>query len=175
MYAAADRMLGRLVKVTPSSKVVGDLALHLVGAGVDADGLRGRPRPVRHARLGDRLPARRAGRPARRLAGAVPHPGAGGPRRAEAESPELSDDDRAGPGEDRRATLNRLLFPGPTKEFDGPPRGVRRHLACWPRKDFFYGLRARATSTPSTLEPGVHAADRAGGDLARPTSAACAP
>ncbi len=26
-YAAADRMLGRLVKVTPSSKVVGDLAL----------------------------------------------------------------------------------------------------------------------------------------------------
>src|SRR4029078_1373840 len=36
-YAAADRMLGRLVKVTPSSKVVGDLALHLVGAGVSAD------------------------------------------------------------------------------------------------------------------------------------------
>ena len=36
-YAAADRMLGRLVKVTPSSKVVGDLALALVGAGVSAD------------------------------------------------------------------------------------------------------------------------------------------
>ena len=36
-YAAADRMLGRLVKVTPSSKVVGDLALHLVGAGVEAE------------------------------------------------------------------------------------------------------------------------------------------
>ena len=34
---AADRMLGRLVKVTPSSKVVGDLALALVGAGVTAD------------------------------------------------------------------------------------------------------------------------------------------
>ncbi|MGW6159279.1 pyruvate carboxylase, partial [Streptomyces sp. NPDC055144] len=34
MYAAADRILGHLVKVTPSSKVVGDLALHLVGAGV---------------------------------------------------------------------------------------------------------------------------------------------
>ncbi len=33
-YAAADRMLGRLVKVTPSSKVVGDLALHLVGSNV---------------------------------------------------------------------------------------------------------------------------------------------
>ena len=36
-YAGADRMLGRLVKVTPSSKVVGDLALALVGAGVTAD------------------------------------------------------------------------------------------------------------------------------------------
>ena len=34
-YAAADRLLGHLVKVTPSSKVVGDLALQLVGAGVD--------------------------------------------------------------------------------------------------------------------------------------------
>src|SRR6185503_6042099 len=36
-YAGADRVLGRLIKVTPSSKVVGDLALALVGAGVTAD------------------------------------------------------------------------------------------------------------------------------------------
>ncbi len=35
MYAAADRILGRVPKVTPSSKVVGDLALHL--AAVKAD------------------------------------------------------------------------------------------------------------------------------------------
>ncbi|MFI7744951.1 pyruvate carboxylase, partial [Kocuria sp. HR5S1] len=35
MYTAANAMLGRLVKVTPSSKVVGDLALQLVGMGVD--------------------------------------------------------------------------------------------------------------------------------------------
>lgn len=35
MYTAADRILGHLVKVTPSSKVVGDLALHLVGLGAD--------------------------------------------------------------------------------------------------------------------------------------------
>src|SRR5699024_5848001 len=33
MYSAADKMLGRLIKVTPSSKVVGDLALQLVGLG----------------------------------------------------------------------------------------------------------------------------------------------
>ena len=32
MYYAADKMLGHLVKVTPSSKVVGDLALQLVAA-----------------------------------------------------------------------------------------------------------------------------------------------
>jgi hypothetical protein len=31
---AADRLLGRLVNVTPPSKVVGDLALQLVGSGV---------------------------------------------------------------------------------------------------------------------------------------------
>src|SRR5207342_1512616 len=36
-YAGADRLLGRLIKVTPSSKVVGDLALHLVGAGVSVE------------------------------------------------------------------------------------------------------------------------------------------
>lgn len=37
-YAAADeRMLGLLIKVTPSSKVVGDLDLALVGKGISAD------------------------------------------------------------------------------------------------------------------------------------------
>src|SRR4029077_15045217 len=36
-YAAADRVLGRLGKVTPSRQVGGDLALALVGAGVSAD------------------------------------------------------------------------------------------------------------------------------------------
>ena len=37
MYAAANRILGNIVKVTPSSKVVGDLALHLVAVGADPD------------------------------------------------------------------------------------------------------------------------------------------
>src|SRR5690606_17755541 len=35
MYAAANAILGHVVKVTPSSKVVGDLALHLVAVGAD--------------------------------------------------------------------------------------------------------------------------------------------
>ena len=36
-YAAVNEMLGRPTKVTPSSKVVGDLALHLVGANVSPE------------------------------------------------------------------------------------------------------------------------------------------
>src|SRR5690606_6456912 len=36
-YAAANRILGRPPKVTPSSKVVGDLALALVAADADPD------------------------------------------------------------------------------------------------------------------------------------------
>src|SRR4029079_6947297 len=35
MYAAANRILGNIVKVTPTSKVVGDLALALVGVKAD--------------------------------------------------------------------------------------------------------------------------------------------
>ena len=79
MYAAADRILGRIPKVTPSSKVVGDLALALVAAKADPGRLRREPAELRHPRLGRRLHGGGAGRPARRLAGAVPHQGARGP------------------------------------------------------------------------------------------------
>src|SRR4030081_2616082 len=37
MYAAANQILGRIPKVTPSSKVVGDLALHLAAVHADPD------------------------------------------------------------------------------------------------------------------------------------------
>src|SRR5262249_50638734 len=109
-YAAADRMLGRLVKVTPSSKVVGDLALHLVGAGVtpadfEAD-------PGRYD-----VPASVIGF----LRGELGEPPGGWPeplrtkalagRSAPTPSARLSEDDLAGLVEDRRGTLNRLLFP----------------------------------------------------------------
>ena len=79
MYAAANDILGNVVKVTPSSKVVGDLALHLVAVGADPAEFADDPAQVRHPRLGHRLPARRARRPARRLARAVPQQGARGP------------------------------------------------------------------------------------------------
>src|SRR3712207_5087544 len=115
-YAAADRMLGRLVKVTPSSKVVGDLALHLVGAGVEPKDFEADPGQfdVPDSVIGF-------------LRGELGDPPGGWPepfrsralegRSAEREAPALSDEDRAALKDDRRATLNRLLFPGPTKEF----------------------------------------------------------
>ena len=154
-YAAADRILGRLVKVTPSSKVVGDLALALVGAGVGADQfaadparydipesvigfLRGElgeppggwPEPLRTRALQGRGPAR-------------------------PEEP-LSDDDRAllaQPGAARRATLNRLLFPGPTEEYLAHRQefGDTSRLTA---NQFFYGLR-RGDEHRVRLEKGV--------------------
>jgi pyruvate carboxylase len=141
-YAAADRMLGRLVKVTPSSKVVGDLALALVGAGVSADEfaadparfdipesvigfLRGElgdppggwPEPLRSKALAGRPPAK--------------------PQQ------ELSAEDEAvlaHSGPKRQAALNRLLFPGPTKEFDSH-RELYGDTSSLSANQFFYGLR----------------------------------
>jgi pyruvate carboxylase len=141
-YAGADRVLGRLIKVTPSSKVVGDLALALVGAGVSADEfasdparfdtpesvlgfLRGElgdppggwPEPLRTAALAGRAPAR--------------------------PTEELMPDDAAAlsvTGPKRQATLNRLLFPGPTKEFE-EQRETYGDTSQLSDNQFFYGLR----------------------------------
>lgn len=141
-YAAADRVLGRLVKVTPSSKVVGDLALALVGAGVSAQEfaadpakydipdsvigfLRGElgdppggwPEPLRTKALEGRGPARPV--------------------------QELSVEDEAllaSPGPKRQAALNRLLFPGPTKEFEAH-RETYGDTSSLSANQFFYGLR----------------------------------
>ncbi len=152
MYAAADRMLGRLVKVTPSSKVVGDLALHLVGAGVSPADFESEP---------DRfdIPDSVIGF----LRGELGTPPGGWPEpfrskalrgRAEAKPPtSLTADDRAGLVKDRRATLNRLLFPGPTREFD-THRQSYGDTSVLDSKDFFYGLRP-AKEYAIDLEPGV--------------------
>ncbi|MBB4980670.1 MULTISPECIES: pyruvate carboxylase [Streptomyces] len=138
-YAAADRMLGRLVKVTPSSKVVGDLALHLVGAGVAPEDFEAAPNRYDipdsvvgflHGELGT-------------PPGGWPEPfrskaleGRAGPK----PTPELTPEDRTGLAEDRRATLNRLLFPGPTKAYEAH-RQAYGDTSVLDSKDFFYGLR----------------------------------
>ncbi|MBS1692946.1 MAG: pyruvate carboxylase [Actinobacteria bacterium] len=154
-YADADRLLGRLVKVTPSSKVVGDLALALVGAGVSAEEfaadparfdipdsvigfLRGElgdppggwPEPLRTKALEGRPPAK----PTEQLTA-----------KDEAEL-EL-------PGATRRAALNRLLFPGPTKEFESH-RDTYGDTSTLSANQFFYGLR-RGDEHRVKLGPGV--------------------
>ncbi|KOX32990.1 pyruvate carboxylase [Saccharothrix sp. NRRL B-16348] len=152
MYAAADRMLGRLVKVTPSSKVVGDLALHLVGAGVSPKEFEADP-----GRFD--IPASVIGF----LHGELGDPPGGWPepfrskalqgRAAPKGVAELTDDDVKGLEDDRRATLNRLLFPAPTKEFLAH-RDAYGDTSVLGSKDFFYGLKP-GEEYQVDLEPGV--------------------
>lgn len=141
-YAAADRMLGRLVKVTPSSKVVGDLALALVGTGVSTDEFASDPGRFDipesvigflRGELGDPPGGWPEPFRTRALQGR-------GPARAEVA---LTADDESqldGDSATRRAALNRLLFPGPTKEFlaHREQYGDTSRLSA---NQFFYGLR----------------------------------
>jgi pyruvate carboxylase len=151
-YAAANRMLGNVVKVTPSSKVVGDLALALVGRGVDpadfeadpgaydvpdsvigflqgelGDPPGGWPEPFRTKALAGRSTSR--------------------PRDAE-----LAPDDVAGLAADPRPTLNRLLFPGPTREFE-TSRETYSDLSVLPTAQFLHGLRP-GEEVEVEIEPG---------------------
>jgi pyruvate carboxylase len=151
-YAAADRMLGRLVKVTPSSKVVGDLALHLVGAGVEPGDFEADPGQfdVPDSVIGF-------------LRGELGDPPGGWPepfrtralkgRTAAREAVELSDEDRAALKDDRRTALNRLLFPGPTEEFLAH-RESYSDTSVLTTRDFLYGLEPDIEHT-AQLEPGV--------------------
>jgi pyruvate carboxylase len=147
-YAAADRILGRLVKVTPSSKVVGDLALALVGAGVSAEEFAADP-----ARFD--IPESVIGF----LRGELGDPAGGWPEplrtralagRPPAEPPPaLSDEDQAAlrdPGPQRQATLNRLLFPSPTKEFE-THRELYGDTSRLSANQFFHGLRRGEENT----------------------------
>ncbi|CKH16291.1 pyruvate carboxylase [Mycolicibacterium smegmatis] len=142
-YAAADRVLGRLVKVTPSSKVVGDLALALVGAGVSAEELGADP-----ARYN--IPDSVIGF----LRGELGDPPGGWPEplrsKALAGRPpakpqvELGAEDEAvlaQAGPKRQAALNRLLFPSPTKEFE-QHREAYGDTSQLSANQFFYGLRS---------------------------------
>ncbi|WP_236794139.1 pyruvate carboxylase [Amycolatopsis sp. GM8] len=152
MYAAADKILGHLVKVTPSSKVVGDLALHLVGAGVSPEKFEAEPNKFD-------IPDSVIGF----LRGELGDPPGGWPEpfrtkalegRAEPKPvAELSTEDREALRADRRRTLNRLLFPGPTKDFEAH-RDAYGDTSVLPSKDFFYGLRP-GEEYQVDLEPGV--------------------
>ena len=139
MYAAANRILGNLVKVTPSSKVVGDLALALVGRNADpADfeanpGSYDIPDSVIGFLSGD-LGTPPGGWPepfrTKALAGRVVKPVV----------TELSAEDEAALGERPRQTLNRLLFPGPTRDYEEAVEDFSE-LSVLPTKEFLHGLK----------------------------------
>ncbi|WP_454043935.1 pyruvate carboxylase [Cellulosimicrobium sp. Marseille-Q8652] len=141
MYAAADRILGRLVKVTPSSKVVGDLALHLVAVGADPAEFAASPQAFD-------IPDSVVGF----LGGELGDPPGGWPepfrsralegRSARADVTALSDEDEAElaqPGAVRRRRLNHLLFPGPTKEFE-QVRSTFGDVSVLDTPTYLYGL-----------------------------------
>jgi pyruvate carboxylase len=142
MYAAASTILGRPPKVTPSSKVVGDLALHLVAVGADPDDFAENPQnyDIPDSVIGF-------------LGGELGDPPGGWPepfrtkalqgRTVPTRVVDLSDDDSAAlddKGRVRQETLNRLLFPGPTKEFQAA-RDAYGDVGRLDTLDYLYGLR----------------------------------
>ena len=142
MYAAASRILGRPPKVTPSSKVVGDLALHLVAVGADPDDFEANPQNYD-------IPDSVVGF----LGGELGDPPGGWPepfrtkalqgRSEPIRDVELSEADSAAldeKGRVRQETLNRLLFPGPTKEFQAA-REAYGDVGRLDTLDYLYGLR----------------------------------
>ncbi|KAA0120628.1 pyruvate carboxylase [Mycolicibacterium sp. P9-22] len=141
-YAGADRILGRLVKVTPSSKVVGDLALALVGAGASADEFAADPArfDIPHSvisflrgELGDPPGGWPEPLRTRALAGRAPA--------SSAEKLSAAQEDvLTAPGVVRQAMLNRLLFPGPTREYE-EHREIYGDTSRLSANQFFYGLR----------------------------------
>jgi pyruvate carboxylase len=144
LYAEENRILGNIVKVTPSSKVVGDLALYMCGSGVDVAELERNPASFDlpdsvigflHGELG--VPP-----------GGWPEPfrtkaieGKKAPVRLVELPPdkkELLAREDSSPGAVREA-LNTLLFPGPARDYDEAARQYG-DLSVLPTRAFLYGL-----------------------------------
>jgi len=141
LYAAANRILGRPPKVTPSSKVVGDLALSLAAANADPDDFEQNPDKYD---IPDSVIGFMAGELGD-LPGGWPEPfrtkvlkG----RQVKIGVEELTDEQNAGLAGDtqtRRTTLNRLLFAGPTASFE-ENREAYGDLSVVDTNDYLYGL-----------------------------------
>ncbi len=144
-YAAASRILGRPPKVTPSSKVVGDLALALAAADADPGDFEENPGDYD---LPDSVISF--------MAGELGDPPGGWPepfrskvlagRAVSVEVGELGAEDEAaldGGSAARRTTLNRLLFPAPARQFE-QTRELFGDLSVVDTVDYLYGLRSGA-------------------------------
>jgi pyruvate carboxylase len=145
LYAAANVMLGRPPKVTPSSKVVGDLALALAAA--DADPADFEANPSKYD-IPDSVIGFMAGELGE-LPGGWPEPfrtkvleG----RTVKIGVEAVGADDAAaleGDSASRRTTLNRLLFAGPAKTFESV-REAYGDLSVLDTTDYLYGLHQGA-------------------------------
>ena len=153
LYARCDTLLGRLVKVTPTSKVVGDLALYLISANIPLADFASDP-------ASHDLPDSVLGF----LRGELGVPPGGWPepfrtlalagREEFPDDDDLSAKDRAAlGGEDRRPALNRLMLPGPAKE-QAAVRERYGDVSVVPTRAFLYGLEP-GEELAVDLGPGV--------------------
>jgi len=155
LYARCDALLGGLIKVTPTSKVVGDLALYLASAGIDPDDLAADPGA-------HDLPASVIGF----LQGELGTPPFGWPEpfrtkalagKPEPEPPSLDERQRSALETDdpaaRRRALSELLLPAATREH---AESVERYgdVSVLPTRAFLYGL-APGEEVAVDLGPGV--------------------
>jgi pyruvate carboxylase len=154
-YAAADRILGRIPKVTPSSKVVGDLALQLAASNADPDDFEQNPDKYD---IPDSVIGFMAGELGD-LPGGWPEPFrtkvlAGRDVKIGVTPLEPADVEAlAGDSTGRRAALNRLLFAGPTTQFE-QVRDQFGDLSVVDTVDYLYGLRPGVEHTVA-IAPGV--------------------
>lgn len=141
MYAAANSILGRIPKVTPSSKVVGDLALHLAAVRADPKDFAANPQNYDIPDSVVRFMAGELGE----LPGGWPEPFRSKVLEGKTVKigvEELSSADVAalgGESGERRAALNRLLFPAPTRSFE-QMRELFGDLSVVRSLDYLYGL-----------------------------------
>ncbi|HEX5086535.1 MAG TPA: pyruvate carboxylase [Nocardioides sp.] len=154
-YAAANDILGDIPKVTPSSKVIGDLALHLVAVGADPAEFADDPGRFDipdsvigflSGELGDPPGGWPEPFRTKALAGRSWKPTAGGL------TTEQSEALATGSSAVRRETLNELLFPGPNRDFL-EARETYGDVSVLPTIDYLYGVR-RGEEHGVTLEEG---------------------
>lgn len=154
-YAQVNRILGRPTKVTPSSKVVGDLALQLAAGNVDPVDFEAHPD---HYDIPDSVIGF--------LAGELGTPPGGWPepfrstlmagRTRLTGLVELTDDQKANltiAGRGRQQLLNELLFPGPTADFNSI-RAAYGDVSALDTKDYLYGLIV-GDETTIDMAPGI--------------------
>src|ERR1700712_2382353 len=155
LYAAANNILGRIPKVTPSSKVVGDLALQLAAIGADPADFAENPQ---NYDIPDSVIGFMAGELGD-LPGGWPEPFRTKVLHGKTINigvTEVSTEDQAllaGTSAQRQATLNRLLFPGPTAQFE-KLRETYGNLSTIDTSDYLYGL-SQGEEHVVELEKGV--------------------